>query len=341
MKHQAFRLPARLIFGIALWACLFLQPHAGAQQASIKPEKTQLQVGTAGSGTTSLPLFVAVEGGYFAKRGLNVSVGQVGATVAVQGVISGTIDIYQGGTAAIAANLAGADLIYVAAAVDRNSLILFGQKGITSLEGLRGKAIATTFPGAFGEIAIRMTARKLGMEVGKDFKLLYHRSPPEALSTFLMGNSDGLVITPPQTELAKQQGYPIIIDYYKEGLKIVGPGTSVMREYAQKYPNTIKAYLMSYLDGLKRAIDDEEFARKIESKYTKISDPKILAENYQQGLRVWNRDMTVDPVAIRVVLDDSSDAKAKNADPKRFYDNSLIQAVNRDYAAKLFPGEIK
>ncbi len=317
-----------------------MQPSA-AQQPSIKPEKTQLQVGTAGSGTTSLPLFVAFEGGYFAKRGLNVSVGQVGATVAVQGVISGTIDIYQGGTAAIAANLAGADLIYVAAAVDRNSLILFGQKGITSLEGLRGKAIATTFPGAFGEIAIRMTARKLGMEVGKDFKLLYHRSPPEALSTFLMGNSDGLVITPPQTELAKQQGYPIIIDYYKEGLKIVGPGTSVMREYAQKYPNTIKAYLMSYLDGLKRAIDDEEFARKIESKYTKISDPKILAENYQQGLRVWNRDMTVDPVAIRVVLDDSSDAKAKNADPKRFYDNSLIQAVNRDYAAKLFPGEIK
>jgi taurine transport system substrate-binding protein len=341
MKHHAFRLPARLIFGIALWACLFLQPHAGAQQASIKPEKTQLQVGTAGSGTTSLPLFVAFEGGYFAKRGLNVSVGQVGATVAVQGVISGTIDIYQGGTAAIAANLAGADLIYVAAAVDRNSLILFGQKGITSLEGLRGKAIATTFPGAFGEIAIRMTARKSGMEVGKDFKLLYHRSPPEALSTFLMGNSDGLVITPPQTELAKQQGYPIIIDYYKEGLKIVGPGTSVMREYAQKYPNTIKAYLMSYLDGLKRAIDDEEFARKIESKYTKISDPKILAENYQQGLRVWNRDMTVDPVAIRVVLEDSSDAKAKSADPRRFYDNSLIQAVNRDYAAKLFPGEIK
>jgi taurine transport system substrate-binding protein len=341
MKHHAFRLPARLIFGIALWACLFLQPHAGAQQASIKPEKTQLQVGTAGSGTTSLPLFVAFEGGYFAKRGLNVSVGQVGATVAVQGVISGTIDIYQGGTAAIAANLAGADLIYVAAAVDRNSLILFGQKGITSLEGLRGKAIATTFPGAFGEIAIRMTARKSGMEVGKDFKLLYHRSPPEALSTFLMGNSDGLVITPPQTELAKQQGYPIIIDYYKEGLKIVGPGTSVMREYAQKYPNTIKAYLMSYLDGLKRAIDDEEFARKIESKYTKISDPKILAENYQQGLRVWNRDMTVDPVAIRVVLEDSSDAKAKSADPRRFYDNSLIQAVNQDYAAKLFPGEIK
>jgi taurine transport system substrate-binding protein len=340
MSH-VLRIQAWLILGIALLICLFLQVQASAQQLSIKPEKSQLQVGTAGSGTTSLPLFVAFEGGYFAKRGLTVSISQVGATVAVQGVISGTLDIYQGGTAAIAANLAGADIIYVAAAVDKNSLILFGQKGITSFEALRGKSIATTFPGAFGEIAIRMTARKQGMEVGKDLKLLYHRSPPEALSTFLVGNSDGLVIAPPQTELAKQQNYPVIIDYYKEGLKIVGPGTAVTREYSQKFPNTIKAFLMGYLDGLKRAIDDEEFARKIEMKYTKINDVKILSQNYQQGLRVWNRDMTVDAAAIRVVLDDSSDAKAKSADPNRFFDNSLIQAVNRDHAAKLFPGEVR
>jgi taurine transport system substrate-binding protein len=324
---------------IAVFILSCLTANSFAQ--SVKPEKTHLQVGTAGSGTTSLPLFVALEAGYFAKRGLTVSVSQVGATVAVQGVVSGTIDIYQGGTAAIAANLAGADIIYVAAAVDRNSLILFGQKGFTSFESLRGKSIATTFPGAFGEIAIRMSARKLGMEVGKDFKLLYHRSPPEALSTFLAGNAEGLVISPPQTELAKQQGYPVIIDYYKEGLKIVGPGTAVTREYAQKNPNTIKAYLMSYLDGVKRAIEDVEFAKKIESKYTKISDEKILSQNYQQGLRVWNKDMTVDVTAIRVVLDESADAKAKNADPNRFFDNSLVQAVNLEYASKLFPGEIK
>ncbi len=330
----------QLLSGFFLLACLPWSLEA-AEQSPAKPEKTQLQVGTAGSGTTSLPLFVALDGGYFARRDLNVTVGQVGATVAVQGVISGTLDIYQGGTAAIAANLAGSDIVYVAAAVDKNSLILFGQKGVTSFEALRGKSIATTFPGAFGEIAVRMTARKHGLEIGKDIKLLYHRSPAEALSTFLVGNADALVISPPQTELAKQQNYPVIIDYYKEGLKIVGPGTAVTREYSQKFSKTIKAYLMSYLDGLKRAIDDEEFARKIESKYTKINDVRILSQNYQQGLRVWNRDMTVDPAAIRVVLEQSPDPKAKTADPNRFFDNSLIEAVNREYASKVFPGEVR
>ncbi len=337
-------LPARWTALIVVLICAIAAPRSSEsadQAVVVKPEKSRLEVGTAGSGTTSLPLFVALEAGYFTKRGLAVSVNPLGATVAVQGIISGTVDIYQGGTAAIAAHLAGADIIYVAAAVDRNSLILFGQKGIASFENLRGKSIATTFPGAFGEIAVRMTARKFAMEVGKDIKLLYHRSPPEALTTFLLGSADALVISPPQTELAKQQGYSAIIDYFREGLKIVGPGTAVTREFSQKFPNTIKTYLMGYLDGLRRAIDDEEFAKKIESKYSKITDPKILHENYQHGLRVWNRDMTVDPAAISVVLDASGDPKAKSADPKRFYDNSLIQQVNREHAAKLFPGEVK
>ena len=335
----------------AYWPKLFLAfilltaspriPQAAEQTILATPEKARLIVATAGSGTTSLPLLVALDAGYFAKRGLDVAVNVVGATVAVQGVISGTIDIYQGGTAAIAANLAGADIIYVAAPVDRNSLILFGQKDITSFESLRGKTIATTFPGAFGEIAVRMSARKQRMEVGKDLKLLFHRSPPEALQTFLAGNADALVISPPQSELAKQKGYRVIIDYFKEGLKIIGPGTAVTREFSQKYPNAIKAYLMSYLDGLKKTLEDEDFARKTETKYTKISDPKILAENYQQGLRVWNKDMSIDPTAIRVVLDESPDPKAKTADPKRFYDNSLVDAVNRNYASKLFPGEMR
>src|ERR671914_2092012 len=217
MKRHLFALWWKLFLTFMLATALPPVSQGAGQTIPAKPEKTQLVVATAGSGTTTLPLLVALEGGYFTKRGLNVSVNVVGATVAVQGVFSGTIDIYQGGTAAIAANLAGADIIYVAAPVDRNSLILFGQKDITSFEGLRGKTIATTFPGAFGEIAVRMTARKQRMEVGKDFKLLFHRSPPEALQTFLAGNADALIISPPQSELAKQKGYPVIIDYFKEG----------------------------------------------------------------------------------------------------------------------------
>jgi ABC-type nitrate/sulfonate/bicarbonate transport system substrate-binding protein len=210
-----------------------------------------------------------------------------------------------------------------------------------TFENFRGKSVATTSVGAFGEIAMRKTAKERGMEIGKDIKLLYHKGPPEALATFMTGNADGLIVTPPQSEMARTKGFPVVIDYYERGLKIIGPGTGLSRSFVQKNPNTLKIFLMGYLDGVKRAIDDPAFARKIESQYTKLSDPKLVEESYREGLKVWNKDMSVDPEAIKLVLEQSTVAKAGELDPKRFYDNSLIREVNRDYGSKIFPGEVK
>lgn len=312
---------------------------AGAQ--GLKPEKKSLEIAVAAFAHTTMPLLIAHEAGYFAKQGISVNISAVSASVAVQGLVSGRIDIYQGGSAAMMATLAGADIIYIAAGVDKSSLMLFGQKGITAFDQLRGKTVATTSPGAFGEIAMRMSARKAGMEIPRDIKLMFHGTPAQAYSTFSLGNSDAMINTPPQTDLAKHGGYPVIIDYHKEGLKIIGPGTAVTREFTQKNPQTVRAFLMGLLEGVKRAIDDEEYASKMESKYSKLTDPKILKENYQQGLRVWNKDMTIDPAAIQLVLDFAPEGKGKGVDTKRFYDNSFIQAINRDFASKLFPGEVK
>lgn len=312
-----------------------------AQSPDLKPEKNSLEVAIAAYSPLYLPLFVAQEAGYFAKRGLSVNLSQLSATASAQAVISGKVDVYQGGASTIHANVGGADLIYVGASVDRSTLVLFGQKGLTSFEGLRGKSVATTSVGAFGEIAIRKSAAEHGMEVGKDIKLVYHKGPPDAFTTFSVGNADGLIITPPHSDIARDKGYPVIVDYYKQGFRIVGPGTGVARSFMQKHPNTLKIFLMGYLDGLKRAIDDPAFATTVQVKYTKISDPKLLDQGYQQGLKVWNKDMTVDADAIRVVLEYSQNTRARGLDPQRFFDDTLIREINRDYGSKLFPDAIK
>jgi ABC-type nitrate/sulfonate/bicarbonate transport system substrate-binding protein len=314
--------------------------HAG-QTPDPKPEKNSLQVAIAAYGPLYLPLLVAHETGYFSKRGVTLNISQLSATASAQALISGQIDIYQGGASTIHANVGGTDLIYIAASVDRSTLALFGQKGITTFDALKGKAVATTSVGAFGEIAMRKTARERGLEIGKDIKLLYHKGPPDALATFISGNADGLIVTPPQREVARTKGYPLIMDYFEQGFRIVGPGTGVARAFTQKNPQTLKVFLMGYLDGVKRATEDPAYAKKIEAQYTKISDAKLLEESYQEGIKVWNKDMTVDAGAVRVVLEHSSNPKARDLDPRRFFDNTLIREVNRDYGSRLFPGELK
>lgn len=312
-----------------------------AQSLELKPERNRLEVAIAATGPLYLPLLLAADAGCFDKRGLKVNLTTLSATASAQALLSGAVDIYQGGTATIHANVAGSDVIYIGAAVDKSTLVLFGQKSLTTFEGLRGKAVATTSVGAFGEIAMRKSAKERGMEIGKDIKLLYHKSPADALATFSLNNAEGLIVTPPQTTMALAKGYPVITDYFRQGLKIIGPGTGVARSFVQKNPNTLKIFLMGYLDGIKRAIDDPRAAKQIESHYSKVTDPKLLEDAYQEGKRVWNKDMTVDGDAIKLVLEQSTVAGAASLDPKRFFDNTLVKEVNRDYASKLFPGQVK
>jgi ABC-type nitrate/sulfonate/bicarbonate transport system substrate-binding protein len=289
----------RLMLLVVFLVSVTLVSGLNAGVAEVKPERNRLEVAIAAYGPLYLPLLVAHEAGYFSKRGVNLNITMLSATASAQALLSGTVDIYQGGTATIHANVAGSDLIYIAASVDRSTLVLFGQKGLTTFEGLRGKSVATTSVGAFGEIAMRKSAKERGMEVGKDVKLLYHKGPPEAISTFLLGNADGLIVTPPQSEVARSKGFPVIIDYFEQGFRVIGPGTGLARSFVQKNPNTLKIFLMGYLDGVKRAIDDPAFAMKINSQYTKITDTKLLEESQQEGVKVWNKDMTVDPAAIK------------------------------------------
>jgi hypothetical protein len=98
---------------------------------------------------------------------------------------------------------------------------------------------------------------------------------------------------------------------------------------------------MGYLDAVKRAIDDPAYASRVLAQSSKITDPKLLVDSFQEGLKSWNKDMTVDPEAIKVVLEQSTVPKATELDPKKFFDNTLIREINRDYAAKLFPGQVK
>ena len=102
--------------------------------------------------------------------------------------------------------------------------------------------MATTSVGAFGEIAMRKTAKERGMEIGKDIKLLYHKGPADALSTFLVGNADGLIVTPPQTEMARGKGFPVIIDYYEKGLKSSDPAPALRALSCKKIPTRLKFF---------------------------------------------------------------------------------------------------
>ncbi len=316
-------------------------PAGVSAPASLGPEKAKLSVALPSDTGGTIPTRVGQDGGYFAKYGLEVDVQIVAAATAAQGLTSGSIDIYHGGTTPISASLAGADLIYFASPVDRSTLMLVAKRGISTFEQLRGKTVGTTTPGAFGELAMRATAKKYGMEIGKDVTLVYHPHSTASLASFLTGNTDALIAPVTYSSQALAKGATLVVDYYKEGLRIVGPALSSRRAFYKQNPTTIRAFLMGYLDALKRSIDDPAFTKATLGKYAKVTDQAQLDGDYEDGLKIWNRDIRVQPVAIQNALDGLGTPEAKAADVNRFYDNAIVDQVMRDYGAKLFPSDAK
>ena len=336
MNHAPW---AALAFGLALSACGAGAPQASPAAAAL--EIDHLTAATAGVGLSAVPLFIAQDEGFFKAHGLTVDVSQIAPPAANQAMVSGSLDVFHGSASVITAHLAGTDSIYMAAPTDHSPNVLYSKKGITAVTELRGKTVALSGPGTTRDIFLHHTLKEQGLELGKDVKTLYVPGDPAALAVFISGNADAVLLAPPTSAPLVKDGYPVLVDYPKQGLNVIEPGMAVLRQFFQKNPNTLKAYLMGYLDGVKRAFDDPALAKQTEGKHSKITDQAVLDRDYQLGLTTWNKDMAINPADIQLVLDASANPKAKTAKPEEFYDNSLIQAVNRDYASKLFPGQVK
>jgi NitT/TauT family transport system substrate-binding protein len=314
---------------------------AAASGSGPVPEKANIAAAVASGGLSAVPEYIAREAGYFKNHGLTVDISQVASSVGNAAISSGSLDFYHGSSSVINAHLAGTDAIYVGAPTDRSPNALFGKKGLTKFSDLRGKTIAMSGPGTTRDIFITHFARLENMEPGKDFTVLYVPGDPAALATFQAGNADAVLVGPPRSTQLVSDGFPVILDFSKAGVNVIEPGMAVSKAWSQKNPNTIKAYLMGYLDGVKRAFDDPAYAKQTEATIAKISDQAILDSDYQMGLGQWNKNLAINPADIQLVLETATDPKAKSAKPEEFYDNTMIDAVNRDYGSKLFPDAIK
>ena len=73
----------------------------------LKPEKPHITVGRSAPAGTFIPFLIAHEAGYFTNHGLDVDLQQLSPPLANQGLVSGSLDIYEGATSVVTAVLGG------------------------------------------------------------------------------------------------------------------------------------------------------------------------------------------------------------------------------------------
>ena len=149
----------RFIISWALVLAIWCPSALFAQEKKLEKFRT----GGGSSSARQMSLWLAKEGNYYEKNGLNVEVISIpGSSLALQAMLSGELPIIQaGGAGPIQANLSGTDTTIIATIAKKFNWLIFSQPAINRMEDLKGKVFGTTRFGTQSDLASRIALRPL------------------------------------------------------------------------------------------------------------------------------------------------------------------------------------
>ena len=286
------------------------------------------------------PLWIAREMRLFEKYGLEPRLVNIpSGVISVNALISGEIELAAASSSSVVtAAVQGAPAVIIAT-FGPTPYKLVAHPSITSIDGLRGKIIGSSRPGAGSDYALRRLLPKLGLVPGKDVTIL-----PTGLSesdkrivTVLQGKIDATISTLDsisQFELRGQK-LSVLADLLALGIYTSGSVLATTRQYLKRHRTQAKAFLSAFCEAISMGRTDKEVAFQIYRKNLRVYDPSLLAIIYKTSLldRIPPKPYPQEE-AIQFDLDSMSSPefaeKLKGRKPSDFVDGSILKELEKE-----------
>jgi NitT/TauT family transport system substrate-binding protein len=305
-------------------------PQVGTSAPAAPEKPVKLGVSYSAISPVFSPLWVAQDKGLFAKYGLDVTLAYlVGGSTSVQALISGDtpIGVFNVG-AAVDSRLEGTDSMIIGKTYDRYFFYIYGKPGLKTLEDLKGKTIAASKAGAATDFALKDALGRINFKRATDYKVAFVGGVNALLSSLTSGVVDASVIPPPYGLEAKKQGFVEVANLMeREDLVFGYAGVVVSEKWAKENPKVVERFLKAYVEAIQILKKDKAYAKKIIGKYTETTDDAILEESYRVSIPLLPDKPFVNEATVKAALDLSNHPNAKGKEPKAFYDNSYVQAL--------------
>lgn len=279
------------------------------------------------------PLWVTQEGGYFRREGLDIELLYIGGgSLLIQAILGGDVQFAYGPSVPVVnAALRGSDLVLVANTGDTLIFSVMTKPEIKEPADLKTKRVGVTRLGGSADVALEFALKRWGLQRGRDLIVLQTGGLPESLAALRSGAVDGAVLSPPNNLLAKKAGLRELVDIGQLGIIFPNTPLSTTRSYIKSNRDSLTRFLRAFGEGQHRLRTDKDFSVKVLSKYTKTTDPEILAELYRiYGVRYTGQQIPyVRPEGVEEILKGIDSKEARQAKPADFVDNSLLKEVEQ------------
>ncbi len=276
----------------------------------------------------SMPLWVIAKNNLDQRYGVDVKpIYIAGGAILTHSLIAGDVDIALTGGAVVGAILGGADLTYAGIGLSTYAFTVYAKPGTKDINDLRGKVFGVITKGASSDHAAIALFKRYGIRYGQDVKILYFARQGDLLASLQKGIIAGGVFSSPTTVMAKRLGFEKLVDIASFKYSYPHNAIATRKSLIRQNPELIKGFLKAYLASIKIIHEQPEVAKKTLAAFLGTKDPEMIEDSYQSLADLFLKVPYMPEEAIRTVLSLSDNPKATSANPKDFYDNSLLKEL--------------
>jgi NitT/TauT family transport system substrate-binding protein len=300
------------------------------------PAQDKIRIGLSSVSALHSALWVAEQKGFFRRQGLETEIivtGQ-GATAGIGALLANDIQFASAaGDSLVNAALRGGETVMIAASVNRGLNRIMVRPEIKTPADLRGKKIGATRVGAVSHSVLLMMLRRWNINP-TEVQVLQLGSSPNMLQALEKGGVDGAVMTLPFVFIAEDRGFRVLVDLAETDIYYLHTMIASTRSYLRTKRDTALQFLRGYLEGIAYFKQNKKDSLEIVRKKLRISadQERNLERSYDLLATKYYEQMPYPSLrGVETVLGlvEKDNPKAKSADPKSFYDDSLLREIEQ------------
>lgn len=284
----------------------------------------------------SWPLFIAKEGGYYAKYGLAVTLAFAGHPAGIAMVSSGQAAMSSYNLESVMqASARDASFTVVGASVNRPFFALMARKELGTVKELRGRTIAVTQIGDPPYNYTRALLAKHGL-TPRDVNWIAAGADAVGRAAVLAaGRADATLLTPPAYYRLEEAGFKVLTNLADHD-DIFASTTYLFRKRTiAANPRLPERVIKAHAEAIKRFYDDKAFAVRAYQVYDKQPTPDVerLYDDYARA-NLLERVPFVLRAAVDAVIDQQTDpqlaAAMRAVDYRTVIDNGYVARLVRE-----------
>ena len=324
--------PLLVLFVLFVRFCFPAQPTPSSALTADAPLRTKIRIATAAPSLSYFPIYAAVQKGFFARRGFDVEMIQMNATLTAAALLNRSVDytIIPSTIATAAARGAAAKVIMFASVKLQHTLV--ARADINAVTDLAGKKIAGS---GFGnliayEIQFLIDRYKLGPKT----TIASAPSSIDRLIAVQRGIAEAAIIAAPADIKGEEMGLKRLLQMGTV-LQIPQAGLATIDEKIKNNRAEVIEVLKAAIDGLDYTAAQKEDATALIGKWMALT-PARAGKAYDAVRDTYSRDGVPTAEQSKAYIAMLAATAGLNADlpAATIFDFSLSAAAAKEIAAK-------